>query len=834
MSTFGIKCPGCEILLEADENDIGAKVECTECDRPFILARNPDPSSAETANDTVTFTFDAFPKDLDYSQPLFLTMPNGTFPVESWSNVLEKCFSYAFANNAAKVGELVDIKTPFRKAVLISRHPERLRRVKELGGDLYMETNLSAHGIVKSVCGLMAYCGFPVKAISVTYRVKSSEPPAPESKVDAPVSSSEFSKPLDFSTFTTGITIPVRVHEAFLKHLSVKLERGKSHPVTIMVGDSSFQVSINNIGFSDPNRKQVLAFLWRKNSPLAKSFQATFTAAYQQLMEDHANRTGIDTVLTVSCGEQPDVFKIAMDTPLVESKKPDAPVQAETVAPASPEASVSEVAPFITVLLRDFSAGFEFNDSSVRLLESAVGRPCPESVQKELKRRMFRRYDGIYLLPEMVADGETLGAIKHRIEEYFDQFHAFSLPVLYGEFEGALHALTNPDSDFRLFLLGAILPEFPEGGKVFGKLQKQIGIPGSLEEQDVLDFLAERIREILLQGGDAVLNEDLLAELPCLNVDAVEMIIREQIPEAVEILVDELRYWKLLEFFCLPEELGDDLLQIIAVIEQQNKTPSLRMIADRLAELFGDDFRETYALEEDDVFRQVIIKSIHEEKYGWKGNLLVRNGSGHGINVADEFLQGHHGIFHEEEFFGYAAAHRGLTNTPTLVCRNLRISCIRLGQHHWIGLADFEQQSDFSVEMVQKLTQELQSRLANRLFLPLGTLPDAFFSELPPLHIQEHVFYWNAYMLASIAEHKLSGVHAVNTEPSPYIVTAMLIPENSDYRGDVIDFVFRALRGAKRQFSTADQVFEYLEQHQVRMRKTSTLLERIRAFWGVN
>ena len=331
-----------------------------------------------------------------------------------------------------------------------------------------------------------------------------------------------------------------------------------------------------------------------------------------------------------------------------------------------------------------------------------------------------------------------------------------------------------------------------------------------------------------------MLNEDLLAELPCLNVDAVEMIIREQIPEAVEILVDELRYWKLLEFFCLPEELGDDLLQIIAAIEQQNKTPSLRMIADRLAELFGDDFRETYALEEDDVLRQVIIKSIHEEKYGWKGNLLVRNGSGHGINVADEFLQGHHGIFHEEEFFGYAASHRGLTNTPTLVCRNLRISCIRLGQHHWIGLADFEQQSDFSVEMVQKLTQELQSRLANRLFLPLGTLPDAFFSELPPLHIQEHVFYWNAYMLASIAEHKLSGVHAVNTEPSPYIVTAMLIPENSDYRGDVIDFVFRALRGAKRQFSTADQVFEYLEQHQVRMRKTSTLLERIRAFWGVN
>ena len=363
MSTFGIKCPGCGILLEADGNDIGAKVECTKCGQivsawdmmlnmnfnvtvcgqSFILAHDPDPPSTGTANDTKTFTFDAPPDDVYHSQPLSLTMPNGTFPVERWSNVQEKCFSYAFVNNAAKVEELTDLETPFRKAILISRNPERLRRAKELGGDLYMETNMSAHGIVKSVCGLMAYCGFPVKEFSVTYRVKSSEPPVPESKADAPVSSSEFSKPLDFSTFTTGITIPVRAHEAFLKHLSVKLERGMSHPVTIMVGDHRFQVSINNIGFSDPNRKQVLAFLWRKNSPLAKSFQATFPAVFEQLSGDHSNRDGIDTVLTVSCGEQPDVFKIAMDTPLIKSKASDVPAQVETEDSTNNENQLAEL-----------------------------------------------------------------------------------------------------------------------------------------------------------------------------------------------------------------------------------------------------------------------------------------------------------------------------------------------------------------------------------------------------------------------------------------------------------------------------------------------------------
>ena len=38
-------------------------------------------------------------------------------------------------------------------------------------------------------------------------------------------------------------------------------------------------------------------FLWRKNSLLAKSFQATFPAVFEQLSEDHSNRDGIDTVV---------------------------------------------------------------------------------------------------------------------------------------------------------------------------------------------------------------------------------------------------------------------------------------------------------------------------------------------------------------------------------------------------------------------------------------------------------------------------------------------------------------------------------------------------------
>lgn len=784
------------------------------------------------AGDIRTFSFDKPSEDVYYSSPSTLTMPDGTFTVKYWSEVLDRCFYYAFRHNPSKVEELVDIEAPFRKAVLFSRTPESLRRPKKLGEGLYMETNLSAHGIVKSVCGLMAYCGFPVKEFSITYRTQNARPKEKQTgPTGEETSAAKFTKRLDFSTFTAGITIPIKCQDAFLANLSVDLERGKSHPVTLAIGEHRFGVSINNIGFSDPTRKRNLAFLWRRNAPIAKSFQATFPDAFRQLGEDHTNHTGIDTKLTVFCSDTRDVFQITLDTPLMavgeaeEKEIPEKPaVRQDTV----------DISPFISVLMTEFPEGFEFNDSSVRLLENAVGKPCSEAERKELKRVMFKRHDGIFLLQEMVAAPDTLTELKKRIEEYFSRYHAFSLSVLYDEFADRLSALTNPDSDFRLFLLNAILPELPEGGDIFGRQQKQICISGSSSQQEVMEFLAEQFREKLRENGDAVLMDELLSELPCLNLAAADDILRTQVPEAVEIKMDGLQYWKLLESFCLPEDFSGILNENIGGIEQQGKIPSLQAVATGLEVQYGSDFREIYALDDDEVFRQVIFKSIRNGDYTWKNNLLIKRAEKRETNVADEFLQARHGIFEETEFFDYAARHRGLTNKGMLILTFLRCKCVRLDQFHWIGLPDFEKLADFTEETAAKMTQLLKNRLGHQLFLPLGTLPSAFYSELPPIHIQDRPFYWNEYLLASIAEHKFHALQVVNTEPSPYTVTAMVLPDVNDYDGeDVIGFVFRALQRASKRFDSADQVFEYLKEHKVRMFRTKQLVERINSFWGL-
>lgn len=42
MNTFTLKCPGCGVWLEADENDVGATAECVQCGKRFILTKDAE------------------------------------------------------------------------------------------------------------------------------------------------------------------------------------------------------------------------------------------------------------------------------------------------------------------------------------------------------------------------------------------------------------------------------------------------------------------------------------------------------------------------------------------------------------------------------------------------------------------------------------------------------------------------------------------------------------------------------------------------------------------------------------------------------------------------
>ena len=970
MSVFSVKCPNCGISLDAEEQYIGANVECSGCNFKFILQKPHDlvsviklqqssipvtdhlDAQGNLHSGETTFDFAHPPKTLVFAKPIRLHLPNGTLQVSSWTQVLFACSKYAVENNFAAVSSLRDVKTPFRKGVIFSAESTTLTSSQKLADNLFLEMNLSAGSIIKIICGLAKFCGFPLERFSVTYisqhtnvntveggdatgteevrpdatEKKQQEVVSLQSSVDVfkfrtdvknalafqgietvgdlrflswkkfsvarnigqekvkamrvliaalksgfqetadavinletlplarilspyghtdsleapesvgittsddettvPESTKFFEKTVDWSLLTAGVTIPLAYHNFFLEHLSHQPSAGERQAEAVILRNQKYPARVIKIASSN-GRKPVLQLLWgSKIQGIAPVLQTIFARAYARFLKDRKDKVGIFESLSFFRGKHLDEFVLAFNVPS-ESECLD-----EEFNSTDPIVPKRDITALKIAVSHNFPAGFLFNTATTKLLESALGRVCSEEEWGDLKREMFKRSDEVYLLPAMVAEEKVIGDMVTRIRGFWDAYGCFALSVLYKEFEEKLKNLTNPDSDFRLFLQKAVLPLLPEGGKVFGKLQRQLCIPGDAEEEETIECLAERVRGVLLENGDAILREDLVGNFGYLNETIIEMLLKESIPDAVEIKVDEQSYWKLVEFFYLPDDFKDFLQGTIRKMESNHTAPSLQALSGALELQYGADFRSGYAIDDDEVFKQIIAVNVTEGDYVWNRSVFVKQGSRQEINVADEFLQIQRGIFHESDFFSYAEEHRGFTNTGMLILTFLRNKCIRLDQAHWIALQEFDNSSNFSIEMENAIAQKLSLMLGHKAFLPLGTVSDAFLSSLPLLTINGNVFYWNHYMLASIAAKKVSHVKIINDEPSPYTVTAMAIPLEVKYQGDVIDYVFKSLKRDCHEFSSADEVFEYLKNNQIRMFKAKKLFARIRDFWG--
>lgn len=972
MSVFSVKCPNCGISLDAEEQYIGANVECSGCNFKFILQKPHDlvsviklqqssipvtdhlDAQGNLHSGEATFDFAHPPKTLVFAKPIRLHLPNGTLQVSSWTQVLFACSKYAVENNFAAVSSLRDVKTPFRKGVIFSAESTTLTSSQKLADNLFLEMNLSAGSIIKIICGLAKFCGFPLERFSVTYisqhtnvntahveggdatgteevrpdatEKKQQEVVSLQSSVDVfkfrtdvknalafqgietvgdlrflswkkfsvarnigqekvkamrvliaalksgfqetadavinletlplarilspyghtdsleapesvgittsddettvPESTKFFEKTVDWSLLTAGVTIPLAYHNFFLEHLSHQPSAGERQAVAVILRNQKYPARVIKIASSN-GRKPVLQLLWgSKIQGIAPVLQTIFARAYARFLKDRKDKVGIFESLSFFRGKHLDEFVLAFNVPS-ESECLD-----EEFNSTDPIVPKRDITALKIAVSHNFPAGFLFNTATTKLLESALGRVCSEEEWGDLKREMFKRSDEVYLLPAMVAEEKVIGDMVTRIRGFWDAYGCFALSVLYKEFEEKLKNLTNPDSDFRLFLQKAVLPLLPEGGKVFGKLQRQLCIPGDAEEEETIECLAERVRGVLLENGDAILREDLVGNFGYLNETIIEMLLKESIPDAVEIKVDEQSYWKLVEFFYLPDDFKDFLQGTIRKMESNHTAPSLQALSGALELQYGADFRSGYAIDDDEVFKQIIAVNVTEGDYVWNRSVFVKQGSRQEINVADEFLQIQRGIFHESDFFSYAEEHRGFTNTGMLILTFLRNKCIRLDQAHWIALQEFDNSSNFSIEMENAIAKKLSLMLGHKAFLPLGTVSDAFLSSLPLLTINGNVFYWNHYMLASIAAKKVSHVKIINDEPSPYTVTAMAIPLEVKYQGDVIDYVFKSLKRDCHEFSSADEVFEYLKNNQIRMFKAKKLFARIRDFWG--
>lgn len=476
---------------------------------------------------------------------------------------------------------------------------------------------------------------------------------------------------------------------------------------------------------------------------------------------------------------------------------------------------------FKTVLMTEFPMGFQFSPAAENLVKSHAGRELPTDIRRALQAQMFERLDGAWLFPEQVADEGTISQILECVDAWVRLYGVWQIEALYGRFQSQLKNLSDGLADFRRFYKAiAPLSETTQ----FTKQKEKLAVR----------LLANHLESVC----DCVYEDDLAKQFP--NLTRGDFSILAIQDRSIIRVKDEYgqKAYKHINAFWLPGDFSDVLGAIIENIEASGDPATEITIVSRLNEAVEPSFCATYAIPDDVTLRDVIV-ACYTGKIPrvWRSHSFVpvEKKKKARQNILDMFLTQQGAIpFHESAFFDYAKKMRGLTNKTMLICTFLRSKCVRLSEYFWISALAFADKATLGATEYSVIQTQLQKRLGNQPFLSIGLLPLSFFSALPDFSLHGRHYSWNAYLLTSVCCHAIPALRVVNDDPSPYKVTALLLPDSSAFQDDVIDYVLNVYATSSIAGRTAVEIFDYLKQNQVRLTQSEKLLNRIRAKFGVD
>ena len=475
------------------------------------------------------------------------------------------------------------------------------------------------------------------------------------------------------------------------------------------------------------------------------------------------------------------------------------------------------------LILKNYPRGIVLNNATTALLEKESGKPLDEVDLNRVRLEMFARADGTLLYPEMVMGMDGLERMKNRAKELLAEYGMFAYGCLWNEFAGEMRNLLD-ERDFARFFDRFFARDV---GMVYASRDRLGKMMCLGEIHDFPETIGEKVRSVLAECGDAVSIDNLLVQLPYLSREVIELVGQEVLHDVVVFDVEGERYLKLLESYFLPDDFSRVVSDFVAITEASQGVVSIVLLESEFESRYGEGFRVNYALEDESVFKQVVLMSFRGRVHDWNRDMFLPYGKRGNSNVAEMFLQSHQDLFHEEEFFKYALESRGLHNTGMLILTFLRKHCIRMSKEWWISLDGFDQKFELSDEQYDAIGHILNDAVGNGRFKSIIELGEDVYEQLPVLQSGEKTYPWNPYVLTSIAVQKVRNACVVNDEPSPYTVTAMILPANSGEIGDVVDYVLRTF--PKGFFVDAEAAFDYLRVNHIRLTKTKKLIAKIKA-----
>lgn len=481
----------------------------------------------------------------------------------------------------------------------------------------------------------------------------------------------------------------------------------------------------------------------------------------------------------------------------------------------------------------NYNAGFDFSESSKRLVEERTGCLFSNAAIHVLQSHMFERKDGLWFFEDQISDQGLRSEIAAQCEHWLKENPIVNL-TQFVDLVGSRAANLDDDFDKGKYAEYAILQSgFGSGCDFNGKRGGRICFRTEVGVDAAKRAFAERIETLLRKRFDMVPVSELADLFPMVSADWMVGNLPELLPDAIlEDIGDRSYAFKLLEFYYLPDDFSDVFHSVTEELAADDEVLSVARILGALNDRYGYDFRDNFALSEN-AFKQIASR-VDRKHRGWTGAILggVDDGGKKRLTFRQIVEKQFPRVFSHEEFYQFGATAWGWSEDHRAWHhKQLWNSFIRYDAEHWSPVDYFKKAVGWNAGLEGAIGGALRSLLGTSLFFSLNKVPQPFLDQLPELKEEGRAIRWTRELLASVAYFCLPQVRVLNHAAAPYAVTSLLVPSDVASDADVVAYMVRVFKLRNPHASNGDsgdllytgQAMSFLLENDVRQ-KTSPKL----------
>lgn len=277
-------------------------------------------------------------------------------------------------------------------------------------------------------------------------------------------------------------------------------------------------------------------------------------------------------------------------------------LQGDGVAPLTSQTTFSDS--IVSVLKEDYSYGFNFDTTSIRLLAEKSGVVFDASIENALKSIMFCRKDDIYFLIDMVAGPEIRREIIGLAGEWLCHYGCFEVSELYARFvdkvnEKAIRNVDDFESFYKLINRCEIRCVASYGTRIARVHNKSV--------RDLSLEVAQKVIDIVHDEYSGTANEeDLQNGFSAFSADLLCNIIKEHAAEIVKTEINGIVCYQTLDALGLSDEFSDTLTDVLEQIDEVGLIPNEEVLHTALSIRLGVNFKVEYNIPDDKTYRRLI------------------------------------------------------------------------------------------------------------------------------------------------------------------------------------------------------------------------------------